>query len=103
MTVACLTSEKRPSFSATAQTLDLFGRQRRLHRVVERLRGAVAQTMQSPEMRNRLHEGGWRIVTLSSAQTETFLKSEADRWIPLLRRARAIAAGLTAFLTRAGS
>lgn len=57
-------------------------------RVVERLRGAVAQTMQSPEMRNRLHEGGWRIVTLSSAQTETFLKSEADRWIPLLRRAR---------------
>jgi tripartite-type tricarboxylate transporter receptor subunit TctC len=44
--------------------------------------------MQSPEMRNRLHEGGWRIVTLSSAQTETFLKSEADRWIPLLRRAR---------------
>ena len=26
-------------------------------------------------------------LTLSSAQTETFLKSEADRWIPLLRRA----------------
>jgi len=55
--------------------------------VVERLRGAVAQAMQSSEMRNRLQAGGWRIFTLSGVQTETFLKSEADRWIPLLRRA----------------
>ncbi len=55
--------------------------------VVERLRRALALTMQSSEIRNRLHEGGWRIVTLSSAQTETFLTSEAGRWTPLLRRA----------------
>jgi tripartite-type tricarboxylate transporter receptor subunit TctC len=43
--------------------------------------------MQSPEMHNRLQAGGWRIFTLSGAQTETFLKSESERWTPLLRRA----------------
>jgi len=55
--------------------------------VVERLRGAVGQTMESDEMRNRLQSAGWRIFSLSPPETEKYLTIEAERWVPLLRRA----------------
>jgi tripartite-type tricarboxylate transporter receptor subunit TctC len=54
---------------------------------VEQLRTAVGRAMGSAEMRGRLQAAGWRVFALSAAQTDGFLKAEADRWPPLLREA----------------
>ncbi|HEY4374543.1 MAG TPA: tripartite tricarboxylate transporter substrate binding protein [Burkholderiales bacterium] len=54
---------------------------------VAKLRTALAKVMQSPETRKRLESGGWRIIDMSPAQTEAFVKAEAVKWPLFLRQA----------------
>ena len=56
-------------------------------RVVEQLRAAVAKVMQAPDIRERLQAGGWRILSMPAAQTEAFVRAEAQKWPQFLRQA----------------
>jgi tripartite-type tricarboxylate transporter receptor subunit TctC len=67
--------------------IGLFAPAKTPRSAIERLRAAAGKAMQSADMKNRLQAAGWRIFTLSGAQTEGFLKAEAELWPPLLRRA----------------
>jgi tripartite-type tricarboxylate transporter receptor subunit TctC len=55
--------------------------------VVERLRAEIDKAMLSPEVRSRLQQGSGRIVQLSTAETEAFLRAELRKWTGLLRKA----------------
>lgn len=54
--------------------------------VIDRLRVATAQVMQAPEMRNRVESLGFRVMTMTPAETERFVKAEIEKWPPFLRR-----------------
>jgi len=55
--------------------------------VVEKLRAALAKVMQMPELRKRLETNGWRLISMTPAQTEVFVKAEAVKWPQFLRQA----------------
>jgi tripartite-type tricarboxylate transporter receptor subunit TctC len=55
--------------------------------VVEKLRVALAKVMQMPEVRKRLESNGWRLISMTPAQTEAFVKAEAAKWPQFLRQA----------------
>lgn len=55
--------------------------------VVEKLRVALAKVMQVPEVRKRLESNGWRLISMTPAQTEAFVKAEAAKWPQFLRQA----------------
>ena len=55
--------------------------------VIDRLRAATLKTVESPDTRKRLESGGWRVLSMSPAQTEAFVKSEAEKWPKFLQQA----------------
>jgi tripartite-type tricarboxylate transporter receptor subunit TctC len=55
--------------------------------IVEKLRGATAKTLQAPDTRKRLESNGWQVVSMMPAETETFVKTEAEKWLKFLQQA----------------
>jgi tripartite-type tricarboxylate transporter receptor subunit TctC len=55
--------------------------------VVERLRAEMARAMQTPELLARFEKGGGRILRMSGAEAEAFVKSQVATWSKLIRDA----------------
>jgi tripartite-type tricarboxylate transporter receptor subunit TctC len=55
--------------------------------VVEKLRDATTKAVQAPDTRKRLESNGWQVVSMSPAETEGFVKSEAEKWLKFLQQA----------------
>jgi tripartite-type tricarboxylate transporter receptor subunit TctC len=67
--------------------LGLFAPAKTPRSIVESLRNSTIRFLRSSETRKRLEANGWRIISMSSAETEAFVKSEAEKWPRLLRQA----------------
>ena len=48
--------------------------------VIDRLRAAMAKVMQTTDLPKRLEASGVRTLSMSSAESERFVKVEADKW-----------------------
>jgi tripartite-type tricarboxylate transporter receptor subunit TctC len=55
--------------------------------IVEKLRLEIDKAMQSADVRKKLQQGSGRIVQMNNAETESMLKSEANKWPRLLKNA----------------
>ena len=55
--------------------------------VVERLRAATLKAVEAPDTRKRLETNGWRMLSMPEAETQTFVRSEAQRWPKFLEQA----------------
>jgi tripartite-type tricarboxylate transporter receptor subunit TctC len=55
--------------------------------VLARLRAEMAKALQSPELLARFEKGGGRILRMSEAQAEAFVKSQVTTWTKLIRDA----------------
>ena len=55
--------------------------------VIDKLRDATAKALQAPDTRKRLESNGWQIISMSAADTERFVQSEADKWRKFLQQA----------------
>lgn len=55
--------------------------------IIASLRDATAKAVQAPETRKRLETNGWRVLSMSPAETEAFVKSEAQKWPKFLQQA----------------
>ena len=55
--------------------------------VVERLRAATLKAVEAPDTRKRLETNGWRMLSMPEAETQTFVRSEAQRWPKFLQQA----------------
>jgi len=67
--------------------LGLFAQSKTPRAIIQTLRGATLKMLQAQDTRKRLEANGWRIMSLSSADTEAFVKSEAEKWPRILRQA----------------
>ena len=67
--------------------LGLFAQSKTPPAIIQTLRGATLKMLQAPDTRKRLEANGWRIISMSSAETEAFVKSEAEKWPRLLQQA----------------
>lgn len=59
--------------------------------VLKRLQSEMAKAIQAPDVAKRFESGGGRILRMSAADTDVFVKSEIKKWSTLIR-----AAGITA-------
>ncbi len=59
--------------------------------VLKRLQSEMAKAIQAPDVAKRFESGGGRIMRMSAADTDVFVKSEIKKWSTLIR-----AAGITA-------
>ena len=41
----------------------------------------------APELRQRLEKGGWRMMSMSVSEAESYARSEADKWTRFLKQA----------------
>ena len=55
--------------------------------VIERLRAATLKALAEPEVRRRLENTGWRIISMTPEETRSFVKREAEKWPAFLRQA----------------
>jgi tripartite-type tricarboxylate transporter receptor subunit TctC len=55
--------------------------------IVEKLRLEIDKAMQSADVRKKLQQGRGRIVQMNNTETESMLKSEANKWPRLLKNA----------------
>lgn len=55
--------------------------------VIEKLRDATAKALQAPDVRKRLESNGWQVISMSPAETERFVKGEAEKWLKFLQLA----------------
>ncbi len=55
--------------------------------IVDKLRVEIDKAMTNAEVRTRLQQGSGRILNMSSAETEAFVKSEVVKWTALLKQA----------------
>jgi tripartite-type tricarboxylate transporter receptor subunit TctC len=67
--------------------LGLFAQSKTPRAIIQSLRAATLKILQVPDTRKRLEVNGWRIMPMSSAETEAFVKSEAEKWPRFLRQA----------------
>jgi tripartite-type tricarboxylate transporter receptor subunit TctC len=65
----------------------IFARSGTAAPVVERLRAEMAKAMQSSELLARFEKGGGRILRMSDAEAEAFVKSQVATWSKLIRDA----------------
>jgi len=59
--------------------------------VLKRLQTEMAKAIQAPDMAKRFESGGGRVLRMSAAETDAFVKAEISKWSTLIR-----AAGITA-------
>jgi tripartite-type tricarboxylate transporter receptor subunit TctC len=55
--------------------------------VLKRLQSEMAKAIQSPDMAKRFESGGGRVLRMSAAETDAFVKSEIRKWSTLIREA----------------
>ena len=55
--------------------------------IIEKLRDATIKAVQAPDTRKRLESNGWQVISMSPADTEKFVRSEADKWRKFLQQA----------------
>ena len=55
--------------------------------VIETLRASTVKALQSPDTRKRMESNGWQVISMSRAETESFVKSEAEKWRKVLQQA----------------
>lgn len=67
--------------------IGLFAPARTPAPVLERLRASMKRALEDAESKKRLEAGGWRTLTLTPAETSTFVAGEVDRWGSFLRQA----------------
>jgi tripartite-type tricarboxylate transporter receptor subunit TctC len=65
----------------------IFARSGTAAPVLERLRVEMAKATQSPELVARFEKGGGRILRMSDAEAEAFVKSQVATWSKLIRDA----------------
>jgi tripartite-type tricarboxylate transporter receptor subunit TctC len=65
----------------------IFARSGTAAPVLERLRAEMAKATQSPELVARFEKGGGRILRMSDAEAEAFVKSQVATWSKLIRDA----------------
>ena len=54
--------------------------------VLDKLEAAMVQALQSPDLRQRLESVGFVVPTPGSAAYVSFLKSEIDQWVSLIKK-----------------
>src|SRR5207244_1251043 len=54
---------------------------------IETLRAATAKALDNAEGRKRMEVNGWRSLSMSPAETERFVRSEAGKWPKFLQQA----------------
>ena len=59
--------------------------------VLKRLQSEMAKAIQAPDVAKRFESGGGRVLRMSAAEADAFVKSEIKKWSTLIR-----AAGITA-------
>ena len=67
--------------------LGLFAQSKTPRAIIQTLRAAILKMLEAPDTRKRLEANGWRIISMSSAETEAFVKSEAEKWPRFLQQA----------------
>jgi tripartite-type tricarboxylate transporter receptor subunit TctC len=67
--------------------LGLFAQSKTPRAIIHTLRAATLKMLEIPDTRKRLETNGWRIISMSSAETEAFVKSEAEKWPRFLQQA----------------
>jgi tripartite-type tricarboxylate transporter receptor subunit TctC len=55
--------------------------------ILERLRVEMAKVVQTPELAERFEKGGNRMLKMTPAETEAFVRSEIEKWPPIIRQA----------------
>jgi tripartite-type tricarboxylate transporter receptor subunit TctC len=55
--------------------------------VLKRLQSEMAKAIQSPDMAKRFESGGGRVLRMSAAETDAFVKAEIRKWSTLIRAA----------------
>ena len=65
----------------------IFARSGTAAPVLERLRAEMAKATQSPELLARFEKGGGRVLRMSDAEAEAFVKSQVAIWSRLIRDA----------------
>jgi len=65
----------------------VFGRAGTPPPVVERLRREMARAMDAPEFTARFEKGGGRLLRMSPADAEAFVRAEVAKWTRLIREA----------------
>ena len=55
--------------------------------VIEKLQAAVAKVMQNPDVLKRLETSGIRPISMAPKDTESFVKTESEKWAQFLRNA----------------
>ena len=55
--------------------------------VIDKLRDATNKAVQAPDTRKGLESNGWQVISMSPADTEKFVRSEADKWRKFLQQA----------------
>jgi tripartite-type tricarboxylate transporter receptor subunit TctC len=54
---------------------------------IDTLRTATAKALENAEVRKRMEANGWRILSMSPAETGRFVRSEAEKWPKFLQQA----------------
>jgi len=54
---------------------------------IDTLRAATARALENAEVRKRMEANGWRILSMSPAETGRFVRSEAEKWPKFLQQA----------------
>jgi tripartite-type tricarboxylate transporter receptor subunit TctC len=65
----------------------IFSRRNLPPAVLERLRAEMAKAVQAPEVVARFEKGGGRMLRMSPAEAEEFVRRETATWTPLIREA----------------
>ncbi len=55
--------------------------------ILERLRVEMAKVVQTPELAERFEKGGNRMLKMTPAEAEAFVRSEVEKWPPIIRQA----------------
>lgn len=55
--------------------------------ILERLRVEMAKVVQTPELAERFEKGGKRMLKMTPAEAEAFVRSEVEKWPPIIRQA----------------
>ena len=55
--------------------------------ILERLRVEMAKVVQTPELAERFEKGGNRMLKMTPAEAEAFVRSEVEEWPPIIRQA----------------
>ena len=65
----------------------IFGRSGTPPAVVKRMESEMTKVVHAPDVARRFESGGGRVLRMSVAEADTFVKAEIKRWSSLIREA----------------